>query len=83
MYYMQSVNLLAFESAAFRSQLSQVFWSSGGSWAVFFGSLFVFLFRVAFLFVLGSFWGAFWGRFGGQKLIKMRTCDFLKFIGFP
>ena len=83
MYYMQSVNLLAFESAAFRSQLSQVFWSSGGSWAVFFGSLFLFLFRVAFLFVLGSFWGAFWGRFGGQKWIKMRTCDLLKFIGFP
>ena len=54
-----------------------------GSWAVFFGSLFVFLFCVAFLFVLGSFWGAFWGRFGSQKLIKMRTCDLLKFIGFP
>ena len=35
------------------------------------------------MFVLGSFWGAFWGRFGGQKLIKMRTCDLLKFIGFP
>ena len=72
MYYMQSVNLLAFESAAFRSQLSQ-----------FFFLLFLFFFRVAFLFVLGSFWGAFWGRFGSQKLIKMRTCDFLKFIGFP
>ena len=29
MYYMQSVNLLAFESAAFRSQLSQVDFPKG------------------------------------------------------
>ena len=41
------------------------------------------LFRVDFLFVLGSFWGAILGRFWSQNRIKMRICDFVFFIDFP
>ena len=41
------------------------------------------LFRVDFLFVLGSFWGAILGRFWSPNRINMRLCDFLIFIDFP
>ena len=48
-----------------------------------FSMFFWLLFRVDFLFVLGSFWGAILGRFWSPNRINMRLCDFLIFIDFP
>ena len=62
MYYMQSVNLLAFESAAFRSQLSQVNSSIGVLGGLFWLSFcvpFSCCFFVRFGVVLGCLWGSF------------------------
>ena len=53
MYDMHSICLLAFECAAFRSQLSQVFWVSFGLSSLYF-----------FCDVFVLFFCSFWSRFG-------------------